>query len=467
MIVSAKKPKRRCCSRCLPLACLLLILLLVSFWTLPILFPLDEDLVVPSNNGVVETNSILQISAPPPAEKVTAGEELKSLIDARSAEIEQTKRLPGNYPPLSSLVVATHRQQQEGEDKSKVSLKVIGDVQFLLDYAIVGFSKCGTTTLLKWIRRDNNVRTFKREIHEIVNDNPGRLVERLYLNLLDNPFNTTSTASKPFLQGFKNPEILQVPMALRHVDTYWPETKLIISVRNPLKWFRSFYNFRLTIGHLKQVGTDPTALIGHCGRGNNQILCTHMGAFHVKLFRLGKTDMSSKEELDLIQPYLAPPGDDGSRDQDIWDHIHQKVSTATSIPKMKNKVFFLDLRQLSDSNRTRSKIFRRDLEKFLGLRHELTPVFRARPFKQLELTLDEESKRHKIQSICDPQYLPLQQELFPMAQKASLWIRNFFLKSPDVVVSSPDHLEELLETWMHNPCDDNQQEKEDASEIAE
>lgn len=404
-----------------------------------------------------------------------------SLVKKKSMEIESMRRLPGNFPPLSSLIEAVsvepeHKQQlplpatiqegssQQSQQQAVVKTRIIGDVKFLLDYAIVGFSKCGTTTLLKWLRRDPDVRTFKREIFEIVDNDPGSLVERLYENLLEQPVNTTTARreghshSKPFLQGFKNPEILQVPLALRHIHTYWPETKLIITARNPLKWFRSFYNFRLTLGHLQQVGKDPNALIGGCSNnskdGQRLLLCSHMGAFHAKLVRLGKTDMSSPEEWELLKPYLSSSEDIDGDDQDIWHQIRKsgEASAEFGIPRMKNKIFFLDLRQMSDSNRTRSKVFRKDLQSFLGLQHELSPVFRARPFKQLELTQDEESKQHKIESICDPRFLPLQQELYPMAQKASLWIRQYFLKSPDVFVSSPEYLEELLETWMENPC---------------
>jgi hypothetical protein len=441
-MIVARKSKERLCPRIVKIA-VVLVAILIGFYIL----------AFPQSPGA--SGSLLHLTVPPATETVKSRSDYqKDLIDARSAKIAKTEQIPGNFPHLSSLIeVDSPSSSQEG---ANVTLRLVGNVQFLLDYAIVGFSKCGTTTLLKWIRRDPNVLTFKREIHELVNDDPGGLVERLYQNILDNPNITTSRTDnlpKAFLQGFKNPEILQVPKALQHMHAYWPETKLIISVRNPLKWFRSFYNFRLTMGHLNLVGRDPHALIGHCDNGG-KILCTHMGAFHVKLFRLGKTDMSS-DELELLNPYIA-----GS-DQDILEHVihrqtvqpQQSTTTGSIIPKMKNKVFFLDLRQLSDSNHTRSKMFRQDLQQFLGLRHDLTPVFRARPFKQLELTLDEESKRHKIQSICDLKHLPLQQELFPMAQKASLWIRNYFLKSEDVVVSSPDYVEELLETWMHNPCD--------------
>lgn len=44
------------------------------------------------------------------------------------------KRTASRRPPLGSLIHTNH--------------SIIGDVQFLLDFAIVGFPKCGTTTLM-------------------------------------------------------------------------------------------------------------------------------------------------------------------------------------------------------------------------------------------------------------------------------------------------------------------------------
>ena len=395
------------------------------------------------NNFLSSLDRQVQIS-----KKIVTKQTSELSAEAKSAAIRATDQIPG-YQPLSSLIEASPSEATDSENSQKFSLKIVGDVQFLLDYVIAGFSKCGTTTLLKWIMRDPQVRTFKREIHELVNDNTGRFVERLYDNILEGPpLNVTSINNKkPFLQGFKNPEVLQTPLALQHIHNHWPETKLIVSVRNPLKWFRSFYNFRLTIGHLHMVGKDPNALIGSCGNGT-KILCTHMGAFHAKLFRLGKTSMESKEELNLLRPFLS------TDDVDIWNPTDGSFRN-DKIPRMKNKIFFLDLRQMSDTNRTRSRQFRKDLEQFLGLEHDLTPVFRARPFKHLELSLDDESKQHKINDICDPKYLPLQEGLTHMARQASLWLRNYFLKSEDVVVSSREYLEELLETWMENQCVNN------------
>jgi hypothetical protein len=66
-------------------------------------------------------------------------------------------------------------------------------------------------------------------------------------------------------------------------------------------------------------------------------------------------------------------------------------------------------------------------------------------------------KRDAVQpgmiDICDAQYGPLRIELMKNAVDASRWIREYFLRSPDVTVSSPEYFRRLLKEWMQDPCD--------------
>jgi len=71
------------------------------------------------------------------------------------------------YPELSSLL-------------SRDGSKIIGNVQHLLDFAIVGFPKTATTTLMIWISRHPEVQMFSREIHSLKNSNPAELVRLLH-----------------------------------------------------------------------------------------------------------------------------------------------------------------------------------------------------------------------------------------------------------------------------------------------
>jgi hypothetical protein len=58
-----------------------------------------------------------------------------------------------------------------------------------------------------------------------------------------------------------------------------------------------------------------------------------------------------------------------------------------------------------------------------------------------------------IIDICDERYGLVRAELMKNAIAASRWIREYFLESPDVTVSSPEYFRSLLEGWMTDPCD--------------
>ena len=42
-------------------------------------------------------------------------------------------------------------------------------------------------------------------------------------------------------KGFKCPDILYSRMALANMQTYLPTTDLVVSVRHPIRWFKSFH----------------------------------------------------------------------------------------------------------------------------------------------------------------------------------------------------------------------------------
>jgi hypothetical protein len=176
----------------------------------------------------------------------------------------------------------------------------------------------------------------------------------------------------------------------------------------------------------------PNELIGDqlCGRHlcGPTYLSTSTGTFHKYLASLSKTPMTSTEELDLLTPFLPKR----------W----RKVASP-------NPIFFLELSQLGDTNQTRAAQFRRDLQKFLDLDQELPPVPNVRP-------IDRRSNVKKNVSnfeICSDNHIPLRTELMKISRNASIWFRDFFLQSEDVIVSSQSYLEELFESWMVDPCD--------------
>lgn len=145
--------------------------------------------------------------------------------------------------------------------------------------------------------------------------------------------------------------------------------------------------------------------------------------FHVNLDNLGKTERTQKEQLLL----------GGGRHQDL--------------PRATNPVFLYELNQLHDSNATRAAQYITDLQNYLGIQPGLEPI------------ADGKKEKHDAPpgtiNICDVKYDLVRAELMKNAVNASKWIREYFLASPDVTVSSPEYFRALVESWMTDPCEYN------------
>jgi hypothetical protein len=143
--------------------------------------------------------------------------------------------------------------------------------------------------------------------------------------------------------------------------------------------------------------------------------------FHVNLDNLGKTPRTPAEQLLL----------GGGRHQDL--------------PRAKNRVFLYELNQLHDSNATRANQYLVDLQDYLGISHQLPAI------------ADGKKETHESPpgtiDICDEKYRYIRAELMKNARESSQWIREYFLKSPDVSVSSPEYFRSLVEEWMKDQCE--------------
>lgn len=150
------------------------------------------------------------------------------------------------------------------------------------------------------------------------------------------------------------------------------------------------------------------------------------GAFHRYLAHLGKTDLDD-EERQLLSGFM------------------KQDELADEVPLMPNPILLIENRQLNDDNAIRMSTLRTDIQRYLGLNQEL-------PSTVPEENMRRSPKATSIFNICEDQYLPLRSELMHVARNSSIWIRQYFLKSPDVTVSSREYFDELLLSWMQDPC---------------
>lgn len=302
-------------------------------------------------------------------------------------------------PPLASLV-------KEGS-----MTEITGDVQFLLDFAIVGYPKTATTTTLIWLANQTEVQMYDHEVYHLKDGEPAEMVRQLY----------ALPEGSDYKRGYKAPRDIHNVRALDAFAKYFPKTKFIVGLRHPVLWFESFYNYR-TRNNFTLPETDK--LIGKCIATAANV-CTDEIRYMDHLSKLGKTERSSPEELALLSP--IDPKD-----------LHG--------PTFQNEIFLYEISQMEDVDDEFGFQYRKDLQNFLGLAEPISPMTERLNVREdsffLQLEID----------ICDEIHEAARNELMDIATRSSLWLRSFFLPLPDVHVSSPERFSTLLEAWMVDPC---------------
>lgn len=303
-------------------------------------------------------------------------------------------------PPLDSLV-------QTGS-----KTEITGDVQFLMDFAIVGYPKTATSMMVRWLSRQTGIQMYDHEIYHLKDGEPADMVRKLY----------ALPEGEQFKRGYKAPRDIHNLKALEAFSSFWPQTKLIVGLRHPVLWFESFYNFRTRCNFDLPL---PNNLIGNCPPGAHNV-CTEEIRYHDHLSLLGMTGRSDPGELQLLSP-VSPMNRDS--------------------PKLKNPIFLYEIGQLHDADPIRTAQYREDLKNYLGLR---TPIDELTESKESH---SEHPNKNKEIDICSPDLENVHDELMKIARDASIWIREYFLNLPNVFVSSPDHFNKLLLDWLVDPCE--------------
>jgi hypothetical protein len=288
-------------------------------------------------------------------------------------------------------------------------------VKHVVDFAVVGFPKCGTTTL-------NHI--FKTHVAMLKGDTCIHGRERLMAKLQEkgavyNHHDVNGT----MLRGLKCPRFLE-----HYHGTLPANLPFIVTVRHPVRWFESFYNM---VGRNRN---GPKKFLGACQDG--AILCTDRAQFYLPLSKLGQTNLTQGER-DLIGVQVV---------EGVLDSLGTKK-------RFRNPVFLIESTQLGDTNTSRRMLLSDDLAEFVGLeQHSLRDSApHVSPGKQAD-------DSWRIQ-ICDSQHAPIRAELMKHARVGGRWLRDYFLpEGKGVHSSSPEFLMELLEKWEFDPCDEEKSE---------
>jgi hypothetical protein len=142
---------------------------------------------------------------------------------------------------------------------------------WLLDFAVVGFPKCGTSTMMRYLNIPNVSASLQKEQSDLGSNQDEPFCKDLCDNLPPDPH---------LLRGMKCPQSLESEHALKNFQTLFPHTKLIVGVRHPILWFQSFYNFRVN-NYKKMIPANEC--IGACLQKTRNT-CTDRGRFHYFLY---------------------------------------------------------------------------------------------------------------------------------------------------------------------------------------
>jgi len=235
----------------------------------------------------------------------------------------------------------------------------------------------------------------------------------------------TENRTKKF--GIKWPTALEYPSVIRiliELDQRHKNTKIIIGMRHPVKWFKSFYNFRLLSEHEMPPANE---LIGGREVAFEQV-CTGLAQYEKYFMQFGKVDLT-QHELGMLSK-------------------HTPATTLLSTP---NKIFLYTTEQFQDKNVTRSDSFLNDLASFMEIEETVTSDMMPKS-NSFDQTRQEKLKGKRFK-ICDDDHKEVRKVLVENGRVTANWFQAKLSKEiDDVVIGGREHFFDLLETWKEDPC---------------
>lgn len=159
-----------------------------------------------------------------------------------SAGKQLTVNSPTIISPLSENVVRQIKRKGNAIDNRepipRPPLKhivqgwnITGDASWLLQFSVIGFPKCGTSTLMFHLRDHPEIHMFPDERCELSSNQHARLMEDLY-----NEFPASTTKNR-YIRGIKCPLDLENTMlSLPNYKKFFPKTDFLVGIRHPVLW---------------------------------------------------------------------------------------------------------------------------------------------------------------------------------------------------------------------------------------
>lgn len=380
---------------------------------------------------------------------LTATKSAASSNDTTTSSITTT-----TIPPLNHLL----------DNKGKV----IADISWMLDFAIIGFPKSGTSFLKNYLNSTEETYVYHVEFCIKKSTDLTRFVE-IYHDLhqtIAAQQQQQQQQQRRILFGLKCPGVLYRSYDLHIYKTYFPTTKFIIGLRHPVLWFESFYNYQMNRN--VSLPSSTSSLIGGCQ--HHQKVCTDRGRFHAALARLRKTPMVDGREVDLLfgtrynedettsSNYINNSNSSSSSSNNNSSSFHQSrqqerfLSSSQTYNQQQqeeedygfpNQLLLYEVRQLHQNDTSIRQEVSNTLRNYLNIQQTLPPILSYKNVKPRAI------------DICDDVHASVRKLLVNHGMDASIWIKEYLWKkkkNPSVVVADPVSFVRLLDSWSVDPC---------------
>lgn len=281
------------------------------------------------------------------------------------------------------------------------------------DATTSGFPKCGTSSLSNMLDSHPQLASLHGENYmNMINKTENLKTRLVHMQTQRQAKNNAGSITV----GYKQSHDLYHPyITTRNYAHVFPTTPLIVTLRHPVKWFESYWNFRHN--NNGKNWTLPFYPLKHViqRRGDfrqgiwTDDLHVGLGMFHHYLAHLGKT-----------------PQRNGTREMELLSYEMKEGEAAEVFPvpnQVPNRVFVMLTEQLED--RESNDQVRRDLQSFLRLDTPFDEIPHVRPDT---LYLSQKTvRKSKPETICKPKYKELREKLVRIGEIVSEWVLDYFL----------------------------------------
>jgi len=324
----------------------------------------------------------------------------------------------------------------------------------ILDFAIIGFPKCGTTGMMRTLSAVTTMPSDTDICTPVRNT-----IYYAYANWANEYGNGAFkyTEDKP-LKGSKCPRWIDGS----DLDDFGklPKTNLIVGIRHPVMFFQSFCN------QMRHYSTKSVKLedfinekkLKKNGRDShqcdNQLVCVARSRFYLSLARLGKTLLGPDERHLLTTELYQSKRRMNVTSKKLNSFPIQSTTNNTSGDKMigvQNNVF------LFDSNQGKNEYLYQELAQFLKIDFDKLPSIDAvYKTKWSGNNKTSENEDRLVFDICLPQYEHVRKELMPISYTLGRWLLDYFIPASytrnDVTIPNVTAFKEIVHGYLQDPC---------------